>query len=817
MKLLKYLLAVIVALAIVLSALHYKREAIARNIANSALQGKGLIATDLSIETLGTDRAVLSRLTLEQDNGARYELRGIAFPLSFPSLKTETITIDALHVVFATDTGEPLDFPALIETFLGLPQSAPNTTIVLGRLSAGDFPEITDVLWRSSGDHQQLAFTVQSIDATVNVVPEAPDRHIATVSVAASGDHDALKLSLAIERGESGFIAKGNASIRALPWLPTMHSLGFMPERIGALDATLEGPLVLQIEDGSTQAVSMTGRLAIGGARVARYEIADDDPITVQIAEGAALELAASYPDAEWTVKVESANFLLGSRFASEAKGRIADLACHRGIECQTRLAFDEVVTDIAGAGHVTANFASLVSVKLGDVTQVQFLPDTSLRLSGLQTGFAKIPDVSVYGLDGAMLTIADTGWNADIASAQININGLAAGDALLADLPVTLRSLRVQDDGSRLRFAYLMATDVASIRWNGMKIPAPGIDGSLEIAGGRLLTTFELQDDSASLGARVSARHDLASGAGTAEIREASLRFDHRNLSGWRQDWPYAWDVVAGDWRASADVAWMPSADGPALSGTLSQQFDGLAGHYEDVAFAGLASRLDATLDANGSVRVEPATVNVALIDVGIPIENLRADVELQVADRQVAVRNLEMSALGGKIVADPFTYAPQQPANTIMLRPQSIQLQFMVDLAEFDDIELTGSISGRVPVTISDGAITVKDGRLESDAGGGVIRYGSAAIGAAPDSSVNVVSRALGNFQYDSLTSDVSYTETGDLKLKMRLSGINPDMDPLQPVILNLGVENNIPQLLRSLQATRDIEDVLQRQNLN
>ncbi len=36
---------------------------------------------------------------------------------------------------------------------------------------------------------------------------------------------------------------------------------------------------------------------------------------------------------------------------------------------------------------------------------------------------------------------------------------------------------------------------------------------------------------------------------------------------------------------------------------------------------------------------------------------------------------------------------------------------------------------------------------------------------------------------------------------------------MDPLQPVILNLGVENNVPQLLRSLQATRAIEEVLGR----
>jgi hypothetical protein len=44
------------------------------------------------------------------------------------------------------------------------------------------------------------------------------------------------------------------------------------------------------------------------------------------------------------------------------------------------------------------------------------------------------------------------------------------------------------------------------------------------------------------------------------------------------------------------------------------------------------------------------------------------------------------------------------------------------------------------------------------------------------------------------------------------MRLTGTNPDVDPLQPVVLNLGIENNVPQMLRSLQATRSIEEILE-----
>jgi hypothetical protein len=72
--------------------------------------------------------------------------------------------------------------------------------------------------------------------------------------------------------------------------------------------------------------------------------------------------------------------------------------------------------------------------------------------------------------------------------------------------------------------------------------------------------------------------------------------------------------------------------------------------------------------------------------------------------------------------------------------------------------------------------------------------------------------VTRTLKNFEFDVLTSDVDYNEQGDLKLQMRLTGTNPDVDPLQPVVLNLGIENNVPQMLRSLQATRSIEEILE-----
>jgi hypothetical protein len=122
-------------LAVLAAAIiNYKREAIARGIANSALSGLGLVVTDLSIDTLATDHILLSRLILEQDDGTRYELKGLTFPLSFPSMRAETVDIDELKIIPAVSSGEPLDLSGVLRSLLALPQMVPETTGLLQQL-----------------------------------------------------------------------------------------------------------------------------------------------------------------------------------------------------------------------------------------------------------------------------------------------------------------------------------------------------------------------------------------------------------------------------------------------------------------------------------------------------------------------------------------------------------------------------------------------------------------------------------------------------------------------------------------------------------
>jgi hypothetical protein len=171
-------------------------------------------------------------------------------------------------------------------------------------------------------------------------------------------------------------------------------------------------------------------------------------------------------------------------------------------------------------------------------------------------------------------------------------------------------------------------------------------------------------------------------------------------------------------------------------------------------------------------------------------------------------------MTAFGGLVTADPFSFSTARDSNTLLIRAETIDLAAVLSNEEFVAIEISGSIGAELPVTIEGNTLTITGGKMTGDAPGGVIRY-LPGIGTDDTdlSRLGFARRALSNFEYESLTSDVNYGTEGDLVLQMRLSGRNPDFEEGRPIILNLGVENNVPQMLRSLRAARAVEEILER----
>jgi len=170
----------------------------------------------------------------------------------------------------------------------------------------------------------------------------------------------------------------------------------------------------------------------------------------------------------------------------------------------------------------------------------------------------------------------------------------------------------------------------------------------------------------------------------------------------------------------------------------------------------------------------------------------------------------------LGGRARSDPFELDFSREKNAFVVQLEQIGLNEIMQLEQQEGLQGSGKLDGQIPVEISSAGVVVNHGKLAARVPGGNIRYTPTAKVAAmaqSNSSVNMIVKALSDFQYEVLDVDADYNPAGDLKLQVRIEGKNPDWQKGQPVHLNLNLEENIPTLLRSLQLSSEISDRVQK----
>ncbi len=808
----------LIILAIVAAVTHFYRESIARRFANSALSEHGFTATELSIQTLGVDNARLSHLVLEQEGGTRYEAFGVSFPLSFPSARPEIILVEQLMLVPAASEAPP-SLDELLQAFLSLPDSAPNTRIEVSRFTMPNMPAVEDIVWRSVEQRQHLVFTTQSVEVEIEVDRVKDDHHQATMNAIVNGSPNAFSSTLAIRCCSNGFSIGGMSSIELSPWLAVFQSIGLLSEHVASLDARLDGQVRIDWND-EDQSIAADAHLLLADGMTAGYRDSARSGARLEASTADPVHLSFEYPTLEWTAGVGQIDALIEIDSVGDASVQLTNLECGSVIQCTAHASLDTGPLELESIAIGSAKSSATLAITDGETTRMDISSDFTLELTGVESQGFSVASVSATQFSGSQLMIDDGVWRGDVDRMELVLDSLADRDSIVASLPMALSNLHIRDAGARVDTELSLLPQAATVSWSGNTIVVPGVRGAISFQDDEVIASSELFDDEGALAAHVDASHNVATGEGSVSTNDATVVFNQGDLSNHFLEWPYAWDVASGTLSLELEANWKTGGASTEYDASMTSRADALAGNYNDIVFSGLSTELSGSLDSMVGVTLPLSTITVEFLDVGVPVEQIAAEFSVIAVEEAVQVREVSMSAFGGRFVTDPFLFSMRRESNSMVLRPKSIQLQFMVDLAEFEDIEMSGSISGMLPLTIRERKMTITNGWLESDPPGGVIHYlpglDSEDTG-VPVSDLNLVSRALANFQYDSLTSDVNYTESGDLKLQMRLTGINPDMDDTQPVILNLGVENNIPQLLRSLQATRSIEDILERRSVN
>ncbi len=289
----------------------------------------------------------------------------------------------------------------------------------------------------------------------------------------------------------------------------------------------------------------------------------------------------------------------------------------------------------------------------------------------------------------------------------------------------------------------------------------------------------------------------------------------------------PPSTDIVEGTFSVTADASWSGGL-GNSMSGMRIISTDAkvvgekLSGYYSDYVVKGLSTTMALHLDEADSVSmIQPASILVTSMRSGLEISNLAALYQIRWPFENtlpvIDVKDFQCDVLGGRVTNPGLVVDLEKPPFSTTFFLHKLDLAKVLSVEQQRGLHGTGTLNGSVPVTFTSSGAIVKDGRIEAQPPGGVLRYISSTEPSRDVSEsghqLRFVEQALNNFHYTLLRVGLKYEETGMLDLVARLEGKNPDLKNTPPIHFNLTVQEHIPTLLKSLRLVDEIRGSIER----
>ncbi len=468
---------------------------------------------------------------------------------------------------------------------------------------------------------------------------------------------------------------------------------------------------------------------------------------------------------------------------------------------------FQELIANIQGQLSIGK---TAVSLKLfpGEIIEVSFLGISDLKIKNLKIQTEADSRIS-YDLQSGNIQLEQNRLHVDLL--EVKTSKLALSTRLeIHDIQVHY--------SDHTNASFLMKSDKVKLEMPGRWIPGLGFHSEIALKNRRLSVHGHLVSETQKKLLDFSARHDLDNNVGTGRI-SSNLVFDSNTnkISQYFPPWPFPWDVLSGRFHAKSDLKWRRNNHDFKIVATVEQSFNQLSGHYNDIVFIGLNGAFWAKHEpSNLLASTKPGKLSIDTLDIGLPVKDIHLSFSIDSSRNRVNLHTFGAQLLGGNIHGQDFTYQTQRSNNPLLLNIHRIQITEIMSLAPFDSVHANGAISGELPITINPRRISMEQGQLATEKPGGVIQYlpdASAKIAATANPGLRIAIDALSNYHYDTLEANAQYSMNGDLTLRMKMQGLNPDMNNGQRINLNLNVSDNIPTLLRSLQSGRMITDVLEK----
>ena len=815
MKFSKAVVVVVGVVALVAATAWYLRNTLIQQVSNPILRDFGFRVTDVSLDTLASSDATISYLKLVHDEGTSIAIENLTLPIRTSPTGSKTYIAEKVSIITSTkDDDEPFNLAELIDQFIALPDSLGSSEFVVSEIDLAAYPSVRDLRWTMAEGEQTLAVTLASVAMSATISRTDATAHTITLALpdnsTATSDHS---ITATLQRTDQAVVLDGLASLDLPVWEPLARLAGVVPHGINFRTGTAALQFAVEIPYDATQSASVAAELAPSSSIELVYSEIPGEITTLTMESGSAVSLAATFPKVIWSLQQAQASLLVSRDEWIAIPLAVSELSCEPGPVCSmnSQIEMSTAVLPFGTAEQV--KFSSAEKLLFRDEgLRVEVQANAALDLIGLSTSDADVRHLSARLVSSASLELTDAGWRLAAESLDASIDTMSLSEDLSISAPLFFENLLVSEVNESLSARTGVYAPSGQATWKSQVISLPGFKGELTHQTAKLeidLQTVGLHQDGS-----IKALLNPDTGAGELFVSDTAVSFGAQKLSSRIAPWDDVRDIADGVIFVDLQAGWAQSGSSLNFSGQTTARIENLSGQYEDTAFVDLSTTIEATYESAAGLAVKPSSFTLALIDMGLSLENISADYTLYPEVPAFDLEGLQMAAFGGIIRADPFSFRTDRNRNTLILRGESIDLSALLSLKEFEAIEVSGSIGAELPVTIAGDAVSIVGGTLTGDAPGGVIRYLPGLDQDVTDTtSIGLVTRALSNFEYETLTSEVEYNTDGDLNLQLHLTGRNPDLDENRPVVLNLGVENNVPQMLKSLQAARAVEEILEK----
>ncbi|MFA3790263.1 YdbH domain-containing protein [Aliiglaciecola sp. SL4] len=229
-----------------------------------------------------------------------------------------------------------------------------------------------------------------------------------------------------------------------------------------------------------------------------------------------------------------------------------------------------------------------------------------------------------------------------------------------------------------------------------------------------------------------------------------------------------------------------------------------GLSGEYQDYQIINAQMDAPFKLDSSG-IQLDHGKITVEEINVGVPMTQIEAKISM--LDNVPKFDFVEARIIGGRVTLADFWLDNRK--QLLKLDINDLDLKQLVELQNQEGIEVSGEISGDLPIYWDSGFSNIDQGTLLNDGPGTLLISNNQAFNAIKEQQDQLA--FLENVEFSKLSSEVSLSDDGWLDLKIGINGINPDKQ--QEINFNYSHKENIFTLFKSMRITNSVQNSIEK----